>query len=363
MASYLNIQNKNLLIIDDNQTNILLMQAILEDAKYLNIYTASSAIEGYDVLENESIDLILMDISMPEIDGLEATQAIKANSKLSHIPIIIVTAVSDDETLKTSFEVGAVDFIRKPVNRVELISRLTNILEHQEKDLLIMQHSRFDAMEEIIGMLAHQWRQPLGIISAIVGSIQTQRALSLLKEDDLDTSLEKINIQTSELSNMITSFREFFKSDTPACLNSPNKAIQEAQRLMHEPLKLLEIEMRLELGNIQEETYIQNLLVQILTRIITNSKEAFEINDIDNKYIIIRSFIQNGKNHIVIEDNAGGINKDILNQIFEPYFTTKMEKNGKGLGLFISKNILIQQFNGKIFANSKNGKSEFLLIF
>lgn len=363
MPSHLSIRDKNILIVDDNRTNIILMQATLEDEGFKNLYSATSAIEAYETLEHEEINLILMDVIMPEIDGLEATEAIKSNIKFSHIPIVMVTATDDDEILKKSFELGAVDFLRKPINQVELIARISIILQSQEKDDFIIEHSRFDIMEEIIGMLAHQWRQPLSVISAIIGALQVQRVISPLSDQDLDTALENINKHTSELSNMITTFREFFKTDSLPALCDPNNAIQEAYELMKEDLQQRNINVQLVLAEVEATFYVQNLLVQVLTNLIANSKEAFEQRKIKNPKITISTLIHKDKIRVLFEDNAGGINEDIISYIFEPYYSTKKEKNGKGLGLYIAKNILNKQLKGNISVTSKGDKSKFLISF
>jgi len=363
MASYLSIHDKNILIVDDNATNILLMQAILEEEGFKNILSASSAIEAYDVLDDQSINLILMDIVMPEIDGLEATEAIRSNQKYLQIPIIMVTATDDDVTLKKSFDLGVVDFIRKPVNQVELIARISTTLQSQEKDSFILQHSRFDAMEEVIGMLAHQWRQPLSVINAIIGTIQMQQELEVLEKDTLETSLKDIVMHTTKLSDMITTFREFFKSDVSASLANPNEAISKSLKLVQENIEHEHIQFHLNLGEMEPVFYIQNLLIQALNNILINSKEAHIRNKTQDPVITIRSFKQNGKVNILIEDNAGGIASNIIEYIFEPYFTTKKEKNGKGLGLYLAKTILTQQLKGNISVTSQGDKSKFLISF
>ena len=363
MPSYLPIHDKNILIVDDNTTNILLVEAILESEGFNNLHHASSAIEAYEVLENEDINVILMDIMMPEINGLEATEAIKSNPKYSQVPIIMVTATDDDETLKKSFELGAVDFVRKPVNQVELIARITTILASQEKDDFIIQHSRFDIMEEIIGMLAHQWRQPLSIISAIIGTLQTQKELATLSDEELDKSLKSINEHTNELSQMITTFRQFFKTDDTPSLTDPNDAIHEAKELMKEDLQQHHIGLELTLGELQPVFYVQNLLVQVMTNLIANAREAAERNERTDAKISIKSFMQNNKINILVEDNAGGIDKDIIEYIFEPYYTTKTERNGKGLGLYLAKSIVTQQLHGNISVTSQEGTSRFLITF
>ncbi len=362
MASYLPIHDKNILVVDDNNTNILLMEAILSEEGFTNIHTAIGAIPAYEVLEKQEIDIILMDVMMPDIDGLDALQAILSNVKYERIPVVMVTATDDDDTLKKSFELGAVDFVRKPLNQVELIARITTILQSQEKDSMILQHSRFDAMEEIIGMLAHQWRQPLSIINAIVSTIQTQKELSILSDEELSSSLNNILEYTDTLSHMITTFSEFFKSDLPATRSNPNDAICEALNLVQESVEQSQISIRLDLDELQSITYVQNQLIQVLSNIIINAKEAHLRNHVEEPYIQISSFMQNNKINILIEDNAGGISEEIIGFIFEPYFSTKIEKNGKGLGLYLARTILTQQLGGKISVSSQDGKSKFLLI-
>ena len=361
MALHLPIYDKPILIVDDNATNIILVEAILGEEGFSNIHSASSAQEAYAILEKEPVNLILMDIMMPEIDGLQALETIKSDDRFSQIDVIMVTATDDDDTLRKSFELGAVDFVRKPVNQVELIARLHTTLQNQEKDTMILQHSRFDAMEEIIGMLAHQWRQPLSIINAIVGTLMIQKELNMLSDEELSSSLENINKHTNDLSRMITTFREFFKTDAVPTLSNPNEAIHEACKLMHEGLEQQHI--RLDLDDLKPMFYTQNLLTQVLTNLITNAKESFIKNEISDPSIAISSFVQNNKVHILLKDNAGGIPAEIQQNIFEPYFTTKDEKNGKGLGLFLAKNIISQHFKGNIYAKSQDGKSEFLITF
>ena len=363
MSLQLTVSEKNILIVDDNATNILLVEAILQEEGFINTFSATSAIDAYEILDQTKIDAILMDIMMPEIDGLEATQAIKSNKKFAHIPIIMVTATDDDETLKKSFALGAVDFVRKPVNQVELIARLNTILQSQEKDALIMQHSRFDAMEEIIGMLAHQWRQPLSIVHAIISTIQTQKELGILNDDELNTSLEGIVKHTNDLSDMITTFREFFKSNNEPKLANPNEAILESLSLLKEGLEHEKISLDLQLADLEPIFYVQNLLIQVLTNVIINAKEAHALHKVADPKIVIHSYKQGNKINILVEDNAGGIAKDFIDYIFEPYFSSKMEKNGKGLGLYLAKTILTQQLNGNISATSKNDKSKFLISF
>lgn len=363
MALNFSIHDKHILIVDDSAVNILLIEAILEEFGFHNLSSASSASEAYLLLEKEEINIILMDIMMPDIDGLEALQTIKSNPKYSHIPIIMVTATGNDELLKKSFDLGAVDFVRKPVNQVELIARLNSVLKDQEKDAVIMQHARLSTIEDTVSTLAHQWRQPLGTITAVVGRLQISKELDTLTDEELDAGLEKLNTYANNLSQMITTFRKHISTDTSTTLTSPNTAILEVDIFVRESLQRKNISLLLYLDDLPAVSYCQNLLVQVITSIITNATEAFESNKIEKPVIRIHSSILNNKINILIEDNAGGIPSDVIGKVFEPYFSTKKEKNGKGLGLYMVKKIMTKQLHGNIVATSKDEKSEFLITF
>lgn len=125
----------SILIVDDSQDELLLLQRILNNGGYKEILLAMSANEAFDILKLEnsssadvSVDLILMDIMMPEIDGIEACSKIKGDDRLKDIPIVIVTASSDVEKLHWAFSAGAVDYIGKPVKKVELLARVSSAL-------------------------------------------------------------------------------------------------------------------------------------------------------------------------------------------------------------------------------------------
>ncbi len=118
----------SILIVDDREDNLELIKIILQDEGYSNLHTSSTVADCYDILESTPIDLILMDVMMPETDGLSGCKVIKEREEWKDIPLIIVTAKSDNETLKMSFDCKATDYIRKPVNETELIVRVKSAL-------------------------------------------------------------------------------------------------------------------------------------------------------------------------------------------------------------------------------------------
>ncbi len=136
---------KTILCIDDIQTNLFIVQSVIEDmaSDLYEVVLASSANEGLSILLKQKIDLVLMDIMMPDIDGLEATQIIKSNRKTKDIPVLFVTAKNDDETIGLCYKVGGDDYVNKPFNHVELLSRISFHLASREKDKLLLEEKKY----------------------------------------------------------------------------------------------------------------------------------------------------------------------------------------------------------------------------
>lgn len=136
---------KTILCIDDIQTNLFIVQSVIEDMAddLYNIILADSANKGLSILLKQNVDLILMDIMMPDIDGLEATQMIRSNKKTKDIPIIFVTAKNDDETINACYQVGGDDYINKPFNHIELLARMTFHISSYEKDKLLSEEKKY----------------------------------------------------------------------------------------------------------------------------------------------------------------------------------------------------------------------------
>ena len=136
---------KRILCIDDIQTNLFIVQSVIEDMvdDIYEVVLATSANEGLSILLKERIDLVLMDVMMPEIDGIEATKMIKSNPKTRHIPVVFVTAKNDDETIDKCYKVGGDDYVNKPFNHVELLSRVSFHLASKEKDRLLLEEKKY----------------------------------------------------------------------------------------------------------------------------------------------------------------------------------------------------------------------------
>lgn len=136
---------KTILCIDDIETNLFIVQSVIEDmaSDLYEVVLADSANKGLAILLKQKIDLVLMDIMMPDIDGIEATQMIRSNKKTKNIPVIFVTAKKDDETIDKCYEVGGEDYVNKPFNHVELLARISFHLSLKEKDKQLLEEKEY----------------------------------------------------------------------------------------------------------------------------------------------------------------------------------------------------------------------------
>ncbi len=226
--------------------------------------------------------------------------------------------------------------------------------ELENKDEIMIAQSRHAAMGEMISMIAHQWRQPISVIAMDANNIIVDVELSFLNEKDLLSSAKDILKQTQELSKTIDDFRDFFKPNKNANKIFLKQVLDDALGVIGTSLQSSNIEVELNIDESIEIKTFSRELMQVFINIIKNAKEILIEKDIDKKAISIN--FTKDKKFIKIEicDNANGIDSKIIKNIFNPYFTTKGEKNGTGLGLYMSKTIVEKHLGGVIQAYNKN---------
>ncbi|PHS57162.1 MAG: hypothetical protein COB17_07070 [Sulfurimonas sp.] len=231
-------------------------------------------------------------------------------------------------------------------------------LQLHQKKLLV--HSRLVAKREMISMIAHQWRQPLSVITANISNLIISKELDTLTNETIDKSYEQILTTISSLSDTIDFFRDFFNPCKSLSETYLNELTNKSVYLLKNDFKKYNINYIEEMDqNLKIVTY-KNELVQTLMSILKNSLDALLEIKIKNKNIILKAFKKNNYINIMIIDNAGSINKETLNQIFEPYFSTK-SKNGSGLGLYMCKIIVKDYLNGHISLSSHKNETKVLI--
>ena len=235
----------------------------------------------------------------------------------------------------------------------DITEQINNINQLKEQEKFIIQQSRLASMGEMIANIAHQWRQPLSIISTLATGIKLEKELAISNEQSEIDSLDMINQNAQYLSQTIDDFRNYFKKSNYMNTIFTNNLLDKTLKLIAPRLKNKNIEIIMNNENIEIETY-ENELVQIYINIINNAIDAFEdFKEVDySKYIFIEIKKTDASLEIKIKDNAGGIEDEIMNRIFEPYFTTKDEKQGTGLGLFMCNEIVTKHLKGDIQALS-----------
>ena len=222
------------------------------------------------------------------------------------------------------------------------------IVQNQQKDKILNEQSKMAAMGEMIGNIAHQWRQPLSAISTAATGIIIQKEYNMFEEDKLVKTCSIINDNAQYLSRTIDDFKNFIKGDRTKKIFNLNNNIESFLHLVDSSIKNKQIKIILDLQeDIQIDGY-ENELIQCLINIFNNAKDALKEKNIGERLIFISTYINEDKTIIKIKDNAGGIQPEVLPHVFEAYFTTKHKSQGTGLGLNMTYNLIVNGMSGNI---------------
>ena len=229
----------------------------------------------------------------------------------------------------------------------DITEKLNNENQIKSQEELLIQQSKLAAMGEMIANIAHQWRQPLSVISTLSTGIKLQKELNVSNDDYEKESLDMINENVQYLSKTIDDFKNFFRKDNIKTKVNTKVLLNKTLKLTDSRLKAKNILIIEEIELIEFLSY-ESEVIQVLINLINNSIDAFEDQIIKDKYIFIEVKVIDENIEIILKDNAGGIPINIINRIFEPYFTTKGEKQGTGIGLYMCNEIITKHLNGKI---------------
>jgi len=237
------------------------------------------------------------------------------------------------------------------------------ISKNRQKEKLMLQQSRLAQMGEIISMIAHQWRQPLNTLSMLNQTIIMRYERGKLDDKFVKYFKENSKIQIKNMSETIDDFRNFFKPEKEKSEFCINKVIENTVDIVRPVFEKEKIDLKI---NLNEKLYIvgfPNEFGQALLNIINNAKDALIENNIEDKYIKIDLINENEKIILTVNDNAGGIPEDIISKIFDPYFSTKTQKDGTGLGLYMSKLIIEDHCSGKLSVKNNEIGALFIITF
>lgn len=261
----------------------------------------------------------------------------------------------DGSTLFIYATAGRLQTAEGEVYKITTISDVTELKEahnrQKEQESLLVQQSKLAAMGEMLGAIAHQWRQPLTAISGAVLNLNLKRELDMLDDDEFAQTLGDIERLTQRMSGTINDFMDFFRPGKERSRFELAQAVDEVLGLLSAQLTHRNINVEVSVEGVVIEGY-KNELEQVLLNLLGNARDAFENKRIPTRLIRIYVSEYDWKYDIVIEDNAGGIDEKILPRIGEPYFTTKGPGKGTGIGLYMSRMIIQNSFGGEIVAGN-----------
>lgn len=229
-----------------------------------------------------------------------------------------------------------------------------------KKDEMILAQSRQAAMGEMISMIAHQWRQPLSTITLQISSLKINSMLGKSSIEDTNNALEHIAETIIYLSETIDDFQTFFHPDKEKETTSICELVERAISFTAPRLKVAYIKLDYSCNKHVETLIHSNEFTQVIINIINNAVDILLENKIESPLIEINNIVTDKSIDIHISDNGGGIKDEIINSIFEPYFSTK-GKNGTGLGLYMSKMIIEKELDGVLQVKNNSEGAEFII--
>ena len=325
---------------------------------------------GKNLIDKDSYELVQQKVKHNDIEPYEIILVNKNGAKVQAL-VRGRNIIKDKEPYRVSIALD-VSQLKKTQQALEDLNKelalkvIDEVEKNKSKDLKLLQQARHAQMGELISMIAHQWRQPLNAVAATAMNIQLQISLDQFNLDTkagqksffdfISMKLENIEEFIQSLSMTIEDFRNFYKPDNESKITIISVPVDKALGITKALILSKKIELELHLNSVKKIEIFERELLQVFLNLIKNSQDNFEDRNIQHPTITITSMDTKDGIKVEVYDNGGGINPEIINNIFDPYFSTKNIKNGTGLGLYMSKTIIEEHHNGKLYVkNSRDG--------
>lgn len=357
----MDLSGKHIFIIDDNIKNLQVTGRILKDNGYL-ISLAQDGQSALDQLKTQIPDLILLDIMMPEIDGLEVCRRIKSDDRLKDIPIIFLTAKNQTEDIVDGFKAGGVDYITKPFNQEELLIRLNTHLElaNSRKKIIELNRTR----DKLYSIIAHDIRAPFNSIALTIETICSDTIE--VNSADFKEILGYLSIEVRDTRNLLNNLLTWTKFQGENITLSTqiiniHKLLSDCAQLLQPLASKKEISIEINLPE-TTEAYCDEVTMHTVFRNLISNGIKFTPDkgkiilsaDINDKYLIVK-----------VTDTGIGISPEVQQKIFEKkeHYTSLGTKNerGTGLGLIVIKEF-IEMNKGKVTLSSAVGKGSTFFV-
>ena len=235
----------------------------------------------------------------------------------------------------------------------DITQEYTQNKEIREKEKQLMEKEKLASMGEMIGNIAHQWRQPLSIISTSATGMQMKKEFNILEDDELVKNCKIINENAQYLSTTIDDFKNFIKGERKILKVNIKENVESFLHLIEGVLKTNNIEIIQSSKTDKKVLVYPNELIQCYINIFNNSRDAFLSNKVHRKLFFISFYEEKESIVVSLMDNGGGIPKDIITKVFNPYFTTKHQSQGTGIGLNMTYRLITEGLKGNIQVENK----------
>lgn len=237
------------------------------------------------------------------------------------------------------------------------------IRKNDEQNQVLFHQGRLVAMGEMINNIAHQWRQPLNALGLVLQKMEVYRRRGNLDDALIKESIDKSMNMIDKMSITIDDFRNFFTQDKEPKLFGFKKTIEEVMILVEGVLQQNDVAVILDVEESSRILGHKNEFMQVLVNLINNAKDALVEHVSSNRKIVIGCSATEDSVVLSVKDNAGGIPKDLLERIFDPYFTTKPAGKGTGIGLYMSKTIIEDHMGGSLKVRNDDEGAVFEIFF
>ena len=270
-----------------------------------------------------------------------------------------IALIKNDGTIFPGLVKG--ENIRRVYKTMRIVS-IVDLTDLKNKEALLFQQSKMALMGEMMSAIAHQWRQPLNALAVLNMQVETKLEFNdIITQEEYVPISENINNQLEYMSKTIDDFRDFFIPSKEKVLFNTCGVIDDVFDILKPQLLNKNIKFSRNCNELYVSGYV-NEFKQVIINIINNARDAIVLNEIENGEIIVDIESSDEKVKIMIKDNGGGIKKDTIDKIFNPYFTTKFKSKGTGIGLYMSKMIIEQSMLGELYVESSGNETIFTII-
>lgn len=231
--------------------------------------------------------------------------------------------------------------------------------ELRRKDQMLIMQDRLATMGEMINNIAHQWRQPLNILGLLIQQLPVFHDAGKFSRELLDENTAKAINLIQHMSRTIDDFKNFFRCDKEPVTFFANQVIDHTLSLVGQNFADLQIGLLLQTEGEPAVYGYPNEFSQVILNLLINARDALIEGKVDSAWISLHAFNEEGKTVVTVADNGGGIAEEILDRLFDPYFTTKGPDKGTGLGLFMSKTIIEKNMGGRLTVRNTGEGAEF----